>query len=333
MNNRLSETVAKTPPATRGIVAICLGIYALQVAMDLDLERFTMCPQLVLYIHEYYRIVTSALFHGNLMHIGMNMLSVFHLSTLLEQRLGTLPHLVSTLGAILLTSLVYISIAWIASTLLEYDEWMYQHSVGFSGVLFHFCVLECNLSSNTSRSIFGMFHVPTYVYPWVLLVLLQFFIPNLSFLGHLSGILTGYFQYYGLVDICTVGADLDSWSACSWLVQRPSFVSAPSSNNDNHQRVFQEPMALVHSVRGGCWTLWKTVGHILEAVSVCIFGRGQQRWNANIRLPQWTTTNADASTSSEGHVLGTTSLEDDEEWGGLPTIASLESEPLTSQIV
>lgn len=330
MSNRFSETMAKTPPATLGIFAVCVGIYALQISMDLDVELFTMCPRLVLYVHEYYRIVTSALFHGSLMHIGMNMLSLFHLSTLLEQRLGTLPHLVSTLGAILLTSLVYIFIAWVASV-FTYDGWMYQHSVGFSGVLFHYCVLECNMASNTSRSLFGMIHVPTYLYPWALLVILQMFMPNLSFLGHFSGILTGYCQYYGLLDIMTVGPELDSWSACSWLAQRSNCVAAPS-NNDNHHRTFQEPSAVVHSIRGGCRTACRFVGHILETFSVCLLGRGQ-RLNANIRLPQWTTNAISTSpTSSEGHVLGS-ALEDDEEWGGLPTMASLEREPLTSQIV
>ena len=173
MNNRLSEVLGKTPPTTLAIIATCTVIYGLQIVMDLDLQRFTMCPRLVLYVHEYYRIVTCAMFHGNFMHIGMNMLSTFHLSSMLEKRLGTLPHLLTSLGAILVTAIVYIFIAWSASFLLGHDSFMYEHSIGFSGVLFHFCVLECNLVQSSSRNLFGIVNVPTQAYPWALLVALQ----------------------------------------------------------------------------------------------------------------------------------------------------------------
>jgi len=287
-----------------------------------------MCPRLVLYVHEYYRIITSALFHGSLMHIGMNMLSGFHLSGLLEKRLGTVPHLVTTLGAILWTSAVYLFVAWTASSAFGYDAWMHQHSVGFSGVLFHFCVLECNLASSASRSLFGAIQIPTYLYPWALLIALQFFMPNLSFLGHLSGIVTGTLQYYGLLDVMTIGPEADNWFPFSWLAQRPGFVPAPLSDI----RPFQDPSNLAHSMRGGVRTVVGMVKNLFEALVVCIFGRGH-RLNANIQLPQWSfRSNTNEFPSSEGHVLGS-SLEEDEEWGGLPTIASLEKGSLTSQVV
>lgn len=328
MTNRFQELLGSTPPTTLGILAICTGVYGLQLIMDLDLERFTICPRLVIYVHEYYRVITSALFHGSLMHIGMNMMSTFHLSVLLEKRHGTLPHLVMTLGAILWTSALYLFVSWMASFMFGYDAWMYQHSVGFSGVLFHFCVLECSLASNASRSLFGMVQVPTYLYPWALLVLLQFFMPNLSFLGHLSGIMTGTLQYYGVLDVITVGSDIDDYVIFSWLTQRPGFVSAPSSDARN----FQEPVALLHSLRTGVRTIVRLVKNVLETFSVCIFGRGR-RWYANIRLPCWDAGGSYSGlSSSEGRVLGTP-LEEDEDWGGLPTMASLEKEPLTSDTV
>lgn len=287
--------------------------------MDLDLQRFTMCPRLVLYIHEYYRIVASAMFHGSFMHIGMNMLSTFHLSSMLEKQLGTLPHLMTALGAILSTSVVYIFIAWSASFLLRYDHFMYEHSVGFSGVLFHFCVLECNLVQSSSRSLFGIVNVPTQFYPWALLVALQVFMPNLSFLGHLSGIITGTLQHYGLLGVMTIGRDVDEWPASQRLARIPGFVSATD------HRHFQDPEAFIHLMNSGCLSVGKVIGYVLETLSICIFGRGH-RWNSNIRL--W------RSTEKSGGRTLSSSLEDDEEWGGLPTIASLGTDSVkTSQIV
>jgi membrane associated rhomboid family serine protease len=330
MSNRVQELLSGTPPVTLGIVVICCLVYALQMTMDLELERFTMCPRLVLYLHEYYRILTSSVFHGSLMHIGMNMMSTYHLSSLLEKRLGTIPHLVTTMGAVLMTSVFYLVVSWLASTLFAYDALLYQHSVGFSGVLFHFLVLDCNLASNTFRSLFGVVQVPTYLYPWLLLVALQFFLPNLSFLGHLSGIATGTLQYYGLLDLITVGSTLDSCSTCRWLVAMPGFVSAPSS--DTH-RSFQEPSALGHTLRGGAQIIIKFIGNLAETIWVIIFGRGC-RIDPIGRF--WSTSRAHGThelpTVNSGHILGS-ALEDDEEWGGLPTVAQLEKQPLTSHIL
>jgi rhomboid domain-containing protein 1 len=266
-----------------------------------------------------------------MMHIGMNMISSYHLSMLLEKRLGTIPHFVTTLGAILMTSLFYLGVSWLASTLFAYDALLYQHSLGFSGVLFHFLVLECNLTSNTSRTLFGVVQVPTFLYPWVLLVVLQFFLPNLSFLGHLSGIVTGTLQYYGLLDLITVGSDLDHCSACQCLVTMPGFVAAPSNDNI---RSFQEPSALGHTLRVGAQAVITFIRHFTETFSVIIFGRGN-RFNANARF--WSNGRSGSGaqelhTFNGGHVLGS-ALEDDEDWGGLPTMAQLEKQPLTSQVV
>ncbi len=38
------------------------------------------------------------------------------------------------------------------------------------------------------RSIFGLFTVPAHLYPWALLVFWQLLMPQVSFLGHLAGV-------------------------------------------------------------------------------------------------------------------------------------------------
>jgi len=157
-----------TPPATVGIISVCCVVYLAQVVSNLQLQHFTLCPRLILYLNEYYRIVTSALFHGNCMHLAMNMASTWAISSRLEKRTGTVYHIMATLLAILMTGAVYMGYSVLLYFLFGYDKLLFQHAVGFSGVIFHMAVLECNIDPQNSRSLFGFFSVPSYLYPWVL---------------------------------------------------------------------------------------------------------------------------------------------------------------------
>jgi hypothetical protein len=46
-------------------------------------------------------------------------------------------------------------------------------AVGYSGVLFSYALVEAFHSTETSRSVFGFFSVPTKAYPFILLALIQ----------------------------------------------------------------------------------------------------------------------------------------------------------------
>lgn len=319
--SRSTELLRSLPICTLGILGLCIGLHVLLLALDWDLQQFTMCPRLVLYLHEWYRVITGALFHANLMHIGMNMMSTFGISTLLEKRLGTLRHLLSTLWAILLTSLIYLGVSYALFLFLGETKWMYQHSVGFSGILFHMTVLECNLSTTRSRSLFGFVNVPTYLYPWALLILLQMFMPNLSFLGHLSGILTGTLQSYGSLDVLFVSEaylqEMESWSTLQWLVRQPNFVATPSGSS----RLFQESNSLGRSICNGVGMVVKFVRDLFETLGVCVFGRGRSL-NSNIQLRGTPT-----AWPSGGRTVGVGSavedVEDDQDWNGLPSPSSM----------
>ena len=77
-------------------------------------------------------------------------------------------------------------VLWWALLRLRYN------SVGFSGVLFSLAVQESYLAGTTSRSLFGMVNVPSKYYPWAMLVVMQVLMPNVSFVGHLCGLLIGF---------------------------------------------------------------------------------------------------------------------------------------------
>lgn len=52
-------------------------------------------------------------------------------------------------------------------------QYINQHAVGFSGVIFTLALIECHGSSVPYRHIFGFIRVPTKLYPWALLVVLS----------------------------------------------------------------------------------------------------------------------------------------------------------------
>lgn len=294
-----------------------------------------MCPRLVLYTHEYYRILTSTVFHVNLMHIGMNIMSTSAIGTMLEKQLGTLRLVFSMWWSMLLTSSLYILLSWLAYIVLGYDKLMYSHAAGFSGVIFHMSVLETHLHPGPTRSLFGFVSVPPAVYPWALLIVLQFLMPGISFLGHLAGILTGNLQYFGFLDkFCLMREsflmELESQPFLRSLVALPSFV--PTSQGTighclgSRGDATDSLRVVGRSIQKILAVIFKVLRDIVETFLVCIFGRGA-RLNANIRvwdrLVQYNDQNNRGNLQAQNH-------DGDEE---MMTIAAQERESLPSRIV
>lgn len=164
--SRLREEMRSVPPTTLAVIALCSVVYCCQMLFNLRLENFTLCPRLILYNYEVHRVITHALFHANFLHIAMNMLSTFAISSAVEKRVGTLYHLMSIFVTIVMISIVYIGISLLLM-LVGSKELFSQHAVGFSGVLFHMLVVDV-AGSSQSRSLFGMVEVPALFYPFAL---------------------------------------------------------------------------------------------------------------------------------------------------------------------
>ena len=330
--SRAAEVAASIPLANRFIIGLCVGVFILQTILNLDLQDFTLCPRNVLYQHEFYRIFTSCVFHGGLLHIGFNMMSTAAIGSLLEKRFGTLRHLFTVFVGMFLTSSTYILVACLLSWICRWDNLMYQHSLGFSGVLFQLSVLEANLSPNSTRSVFGMAQVPAYLYPWALLVALQIFMPQISFVGHLSGIFVGTLQLYGVLDALILPSDeylrtMDDWPSLQRIASREGYVRTPAEGSSSISHV-RDPSSLVSAIRRGIGIMLKLVKDLLETIRVIIFGRG--RGNENIGFGHRTdneNTVTDALIDNEVNAGG-----DDDDWAGLPSISSPPAE-VESRIV
>jgi membrane associated rhomboid family serine protease len=197
--SRLREFFLTSPLVTSSILVICVFVFVLDNVLDFGeaLATTAVSPSTVFGQLQLYRVVTAAFTHGGVLHVGMNMLSLVSLGSSLEPLFGSLGFFFLTLLYTVLVGFLFCCLGAVVS--LGAPSYWYASAVGFSGVLFAFAVDETSLSPAPTRSVFGLFAVPTKLYPWVLMALLQVLLPNVSLLGHLAGILVGLCHSAGLL--------------------------------------------------------------------------------------------------------------------------------------
>ncbi len=172
-SSRLQEYVSNIPFATLCLLIFNVFVHIFMFVTDYDVGPFTFFPYNVLYKGEWYRVFTSAFLHGGLMHIGMNMMSLLALGGALEPSYGTTRFYYVTILSIVLEGIFYVTMTFLCAIVSGDISYMYSNSIGYSGVLFSYAVIEAFHSPVQSRSVFGCFNVPTKAYPFVLLVILQ----------------------------------------------------------------------------------------------------------------------------------------------------------------
>ncbi|GMI37112.1 hypothetical protein TeGR_g2800 [Tetraparma gracilis] len=177
------------PLITSATILLCTSLHLAFSAFDVPLFSFTLSPRSVLALVEPHRLLTSAVLHGGWLHLGMNMASTFVLSGSLERKCGSLFLLHLVLLLTLLNSCLYVAVAY-AGYLVGHSSLLTSHAVGYSGTIFALLSLQVG-SEAGERSLWGAVTVSSKVYPWALLVALQVLMPDVSFLGHLGGILVG----------------------------------------------------------------------------------------------------------------------------------------------
>lgn len=197
MTSRLQEFLGHLPTVTLGLLFINIGVHAFIFLTSWPVNDFSFIPFLILKEGQYYRIVTSAFVHGGMFHIAMNMMSLVALGGALEPAYGSIRFLWISLLAIFLAGGIAFAFLYLCSVLIN-PSYLFTNSVGYSGVLFSYAVIEAFHSAEASRSVFGIFSVPTKWYPFILLLILQFILPNISFSGHLGGLLAGMLLISGI---------------------------------------------------------------------------------------------------------------------------------------
>eukprot|EP01119_Soliformovum_irregulare_P018984 TRINITY_DN5926_c0_g1_i2.p1 TRINITY_DN5926_c0_g1~~TRINITY_DN5926_c0_g1_i2.p1 ORF type:complete len:217 (+),score=53.85 TRINITY_DN5926_c0_g1_i2:254-904(+) len=151
------------------------------------------------------------------------------IGTSLERSWGTL-RLFSNIWLFAIGSgIIHCVLASIADLVFNLHDFYRECTIGFSGVLFGMMVVTTYLMENQSRSIFGLFTIPNRAFPWVLLVVLQFILPSVSFLGHLSGMIMGYIYGQGWLErVQPSSTRLSQWeNKVGWIVTKDGYITNP----------------------------------------------------------------------------------------------------------
>lgn len=174
---------------------------ALQVAIFLEvgiLEQWFLSPDYVCIsaFHvwdrkRWNRIILGSLYHADDFHLYYNMASFLWKGRQLERRFGSVYFGFLLTIFTVLTGLVYVAISIALSEIMNDGSYRLTCAVGFSGVIFALKVLVTHYSPSGTQYLMGFIPVPSKYIFWAELVLIQLITPNVSFVGHLAGILVG----------------------------------------------------------------------------------------------------------------------------------------------
>ncbi|KAK9170207.1 hypothetical protein Syun_002347 [Stephania yunnanensis] len=234
---RLSHWWEGIPFITSAIVIVCGIIYLVCLFVGYDsFAEICFWPSAVISRFQVYRIYTAIVFHGSLLHVLFNMLALVPLGSELEKIMGSLRLLFLIVLLATSNAIFHLFIALLAAhnPFHSYDYLMNECAIGFSGVLFSMIVIETSLSGVQYRSVFGLFNVPAKWYAWILLVVFQLLMTNVSLLGHLCGILSGFAYTNGLFNYLLPGSSfysaIESVSLLASCMRRPKFILCTGGN-------------------------------------------------------------------------------------------------------
>ncbi|XP_050383321.1 rhomboid-like protein 15 isoform X4 [Argentina anserina] len=237
LQTRLGQWWEGIPFLTSAVVGVCATIYVVCLLAGYD-SYYEVCflPSAVISKFQVYRIFTAVLFHGSLLHVLFNMMALVPLGSELERIMGSVRLLYIIILLATTNALLHLLIALLVAynPIHPFEYLMNECAIGFSGILFSMIVIETSLSGQQYRSVFGLFNVPAKWYAWILLVVFQLVMSNVSLLGHLCGILSGFAYSYGLFNFLIPGpsfySKIEASSLLSSCVGRRKFILCTGGN-------------------------------------------------------------------------------------------------------
>ncbi|GAV69111.1 zf-RanBP domain-containing protein/Rhomboid domain-containing protein [Cephalotus follicularis] len=181
------------PPVTAGLIAANTLIYlrpSFLHSLIPSIHHVWFNPHLILKHRDLKRFFLSPFYHVGESHLAYNMLSLLWKGIQLETSMGSAEFASMVVALVGMSQGITLLLAKSLLLFFDYERPFYsEYAVGFSGVLFAMKVVLNSQSDNYSI-VHGLI-VPARYAAWAELILVQMFVPGVSFLGHLGGILAG----------------------------------------------------------------------------------------------------------------------------------------------
>jgi membrane associated rhomboid family serine protease len=153
--------------------------------MERVLAAGALVPAFVLQYGQWWRIVTGAFLHGGLLHIGVNMMSLWFLGRFIEFALGPWRML-----------FVYMASLVVSGLAVVYFSPPMVPTVGASGAIFGLFGALFAIGFKLGRR--GMDLVRANIGILVINLIITFTVPQISWQAHVGGLLTGFILTFAI---------------------------------------------------------------------------------------------------------------------------------------
>ena len=220
------------PFATVGVLAV--NILAFFSNYGWHTDQTCISAWHVLHGRQWRRLLLASYFHADEYHLYYNMASFIWKALTLERHFGSgyLLYMIAVFSVA--SNAVYVAISVLMVQLTDDPSYMSTCAVGFSGVIFALKVVTTHIQPYGMSSLMGFISVPVKLAVWLELVLMSVLFPNVSFVGHLAGILVGVAFTSGplkaLMDLPITGARCKIvWEQCRHPIHLLMLFSALST--------------------------------------------------------------------------------------------------------
>lgn len=183
--------IASYPYVYAIYIAILCGCFAMKefLLSTLVLWKYALIPSKIQKF-QIWRLITYHFFPANSVHFILNSAILLQTGSNLESLIGHFGFFMHSIIVALLVGIVYTFLALI-TTLFDVYKTYNSPIIGPFGFLIAFSCIDAYITEQKYRSVFGVFHVPTKFYPYIMIVCCHIALPNASYLSSISGLIVG----------------------------------------------------------------------------------------------------------------------------------------------
>jgi len=185
-------------PASTLIGMACVVVWLYTIQRNITFDKIAFSYERVIIHKEYWRVITSSFAHSGPLHLIFNLSALWSVKNL-ELLYGSVVYLKISFLLMIFSLVGVAAVYHIFIYYLKKEEYLARLSVGYSCVLFGLMTVYAQLSARSGLQILSV-NIPLSLAPFASLIVTTLLIPQASLIGHLSGIIVGYFISWGFFD-------------------------------------------------------------------------------------------------------------------------------------